>query len=876
MRIVIDLQGAQSPANGAGDIGRRALALTEAMLRSSRDHEIVLALNSRYPDAIDQIKARLDGLAAPENFRVWQSAPPSSPCHARAQEKLYEAFLASLHPDVVLVTRLFESPGDPIVASIGSFAPLLTAVMLHDLDLSISPRQSFDDPMRGSRHLRKIADLRRANMWLATSDLSRREGVDHFGLDRERCFEVPMAIDEAEIFKWREAAQRVLDGLESLNETSKPSRPEVPGFHRLRPRLAYVTPLLRQGSDIASQCAALLPALSHYYDIELITDQQEMDAPLLATGFPVRTFDGFRNNEPDFDRVLYHFGNTELHEPMFDLLAENPGVVVLHDFYLGNAQACRESRADGTHAWTEALYASHGYPAVAERYRARDVAEIAVKFPCNFEVIAHAQGVLVHSQDAIELARQWFDRSVSEEWALIPAPRASDDEQAKDACARDHAAAIESFAAEAAHGRDGLIEAIRASDGPLADWEAAELATAIALSLPPPAPRRQLFIDVSELVQRDAKSGIQRVVKALLRALVDAPPVGYRIEPVYAEFGRQGYRYARKFMLDFLGCPVDALEDAPLDFRRGDVFAGLDLQPHLVPAQRAYYRRLRHAGVRVEFVVYDLLPILLAKRFAAGAAEIHAKWLEVVAENDGALCISQAVANELSSWVQDNVPEQRRKGLSIRAFKLGADLDASSPGAALPTDATGVLAAISALPSFLMVGTVEPRKGQLTALDAFEQLWAKGVQASLVIAGKQGWMVDDLAARLRRHRERGKRLFWIENASDAYLEKLYASSTCLLAASEGEGFGLPLIEAAKHGLAILASDLPVFREVAGTHAYYFDGNAPALAAAVIDWLALFGRDAHPRSEKMPFLTWQQSAEAFKAALFGIPGQSAGH
>lgn len=44
------------------------------------------------------------------------------------------------------------------------------------------------------------------------------------------------------------------------------------------------------------------------------------------------------------------------------------------------------------------------------------------------------------------------------------------------------------------------------------------------------------------------------------------------------------------------------------------------------------------------------------------------------------------------------------------------------------------------------------------------------------------------------------------------------SSTCLIAASFGEGFGLPLIEAAQHGLPIMARDIAVFREVAKEYA----------------------------------------------------------
>ena len=56
-------------------------------------------------------------------------------------------------------------------------------------------------------------------------------------------------------------------------------------------------------------------------------------------------------------------------------------------------------------------------------------------------------------------------------------------------------------------------------------------------------------------------------------------------------------------------------------------------------------------------------------------------------------------------------------------------------------------------------------------------------------------------------------MLWLEGISDEYLDKVYAASTCLIAASEGEGFGLPLIEAAQHKLPIIARDIPVFREV---------------------------------------------------------------
>jgi glycosyltransferase involved in cell wall biosynthesis len=159
-----------------------------------------------------------------------------------------------------------------------------------------------------------------------------------------------------------------------------------------------------------------------------------------------------------------------------------------------------------------------------------------------------------------------------------------------------------------------------------------------------------------------------------------------------------------------------------------------------------------------------------------------------------------------------------------------------------------------------MVGTLEPRKGHAQVLDAFEQLWRDKHEMNLVLVGKQGWLVESLTERLRNHPEMNNRLFWLEGISDEYLEAVYADSTCLIAASYGEGFGLPLIEAAQHKLPIIARDIRVFREVAGEHAFYFSAaTSDELAQSITDWLALYRTKEHPRSDQMSWLTWKDSA-----------------
>lgn len=417
--------------------------------------------------------------------------------------------------------------------------------------------------------------------------------------------------------------------------------------------------------------------------------------------------------------------------------------------------------------------------------------------------------------------------------------------------------AIETLAQRSPHA--AYRKLVRASAPQCPDAELPALAAAIAFNHAPTAPR-QLLVDVSAVVQSDLKTGIQRVVRSILLSMIADPPPGFRIEPVYSHGGNRSYQYARQFGLGMVGETGLLLEDAPVDLRPGDIFFGLDLFTNGTSQNEALLQSMRARGVGIYFVVFDILPMLRPDVFPFGTEQYFGDFLRTVHKvSDGVLCISRAVADELAAWIEAQ-GLTRRAPLRLGHFHLGADIDASAPSFGLPPDAAQVLDALAQRPSFIMVGTVEPRKGHTQALDAFELLWERGEDVNLVVVGKQGWMMEKLCERMAAHPEKSKRLFWMNGISDEMLLKLYAASSALLSPSEGEGFGLPLIEAAQHGIPIIARSLPVFREVAGEHAYYFDGLAPsALADAIQAWLLLQREGKAPQSTGMPWLTWDQSA-----------------
>ena len=137
---------------------------------------------------------------------------------------------------------------------------------------------------------------------------------------------------------------------------------------------------------------------------------------------------------------------------------------------------------------------------------------------------------------------------------------------------------------------------------------------------------RQLLVDISVLVRNDAKSGIQRAVRSILLQILQAPPNGFRVEPVYSD-GKHFY-YARRFVLGVLDTQQICLDDGLMEVQHGDIFIGLDLSPEIIPASRSVLNEFRLSGVEIFFVVYDLFPLLRPDWCDVGVAFTYSEWMK--------------------------------------------------------------------------------------------------------------------------------------------------------------------------------------------------------------------------------------------------------
>jgi glycosyltransferase involved in cell wall biosynthesis len=371
------------------------------------------------------------------------------------------------------------------------------------------------------------------------------------------------------------------------------------------------------------------------------------------------------------------------------------------------------------------------------------------------------------------------------------------------------------------------------------------------------------LVDISDLAQTGGiHPGMSRVSRCLLLEWLENPPSGYLLKPI-CDDGR-GYKYVstediqiklkRRERLPLLG-EVYAAD--------GDIFLGLDWMPFYMVMRKNAYRFWKDSGVRLFWILHDIIPIRHPEYYNIATDVIISRWLDGILEfAEGVVTVSRFVADDIASYCHERAIHRGEKlkiAYSYNACDMKPDV-----AEVLPTREKN---------SFLMVGTVTLRKGHEQVLDAFERLWAEGVDAKLLIIGAPGWQADKLIKKMKNHAEQGKKLVWLQKADDDCLKEAYLRSSALIYSSFAEGFGIPLVEAASFGLPVISRDLPLFREVAGDCAFYFDGSRPEdLSEAIKKWLELSERDKVPSSRGMPAeTTWHESAEKWKRLIFNDSG-----
>ncbi|MFO1104226.1 MAG: glycosyltransferase family 1 protein [Methylocystis sp.] len=365
-----------------------------------------------------------------------------------------------------------------------------------------------------------------------------------------------------------------------------------------------------------------------------------------------------------------------------------------------------------------------------------------------------------------------------------------------------------------------------------------------------PLPARRLLVDVTGTIKRDAGTGIQRVVKEVTRGLYGGESFDIPAVAVRCADGR--LLTANGFVAELVG--GDAAPDSEIAIEAGDRFLMLSDSWNAFDALAPIFEKIRGEGGEIVTCIFDLIPELYPHACHEVTVPRYRDWLrKALLESDGFLAISRTVADELADYVAAQ-GLAHRPGLKIGWFHCGSDLALRADAA--PNDK--ITAAVAGDgPVFLAVGTIEPRKGQRVALRAFEELWANKRDIRLIVVGRRGWFEEATVNEILTHAEFGRRLFWFDDVDDDALSFLYDHAAALIFPSYAEGFGLPIVEAARRGRPAICSDIPVFREVGGSGALYFRVNdAKALAQTIADFLD--GRRAGD-PEQVLRVAWREAA-----------------
>lgn len=165
----------------------------------------------------------------------------------------------------------------------------------------------------------------------------------------------------------------------------------------------------------------------------------------------------------------------------------------------------------------------------------------------------------------------------------------------------------------------------------------------------------------------------------------------------------------------------------------------------------------------------------------------------------------------------------------------------------------------------LFVGNIEPKKNLLNLLKAFKIFTQKfSLKYQLLLVGSKRHNSSDIYKAYKKIKFTVKEVKFLDYVDFQDLPYFYSGAKLFIMPSLYEGFGLPPLEAMACGTPVVASDIPVFREILGDAALLVDPFAPEKIAAAIHRIltdSALAKDLTQKGiERIKLFPWETTAK----------------
>ena len=819
MKYLVDVQGLQTASRSRG-IGRYVTGLVHAMIRCKRESdEIYLLLNANdyrsYFDIYDEFSNELPY----ENFVKFYSPFPNNYSSSVASRDInrnrsagmlmYETAVLSIRPDIFLIGSPIESPFENFLCCLRKIRQYcIVELIIYDFIIYEHHDEYINSNIEKKYYADRLQDIKNADIWFTISEYTKKHAelfckgdikLVNVNCDSSVCFNENKDNDCDFFFK------RI--------EQSKPYIMYAGGSDSRKNVISLVKAYANLPKEIINRFELVLVSGKGKFDDKLFSliSSLNIQKKCKILGF-------IKDSEL---KILYQ--NCSLF--VFPSFQEGFGLSVLEAMKCGAPVICSNSTS---------LPELIAYPK-------------ALFDPCNPISICNLMNYyLIHFDELCLLKKHCIERSKYYSWNKTAKTIFNTDvsiiRNKKNVYSEDNFKIYNEV-------KNKLLVYEEEYNNELS-WLIEQQFL---------RRKRRIYIDITMLNISDSKTGIQRVEKNILKYAKNIISDSYEFYPVYLT--EDGYKYATKFISFFKTDNENDNFNLIVEFMPFDILLLPELccEPYYLNLQRI--KLLESINVKCYFILYDLIPITDPSTTDVGIRNNFVNYLDLICSSSGVICDSETILYTFKNWLNNNSKRVRYDFL-FEWFHLGADFSSRVYDIKnLSYEENALISKLEKTPTFLVVSTIEPRKGHYQTIKAFEVLWKKSLDVNLVFVGKKGWNVEDLVSYMRNHPELNKHFFWLNGITDELLNAIYSVSSCVIVASIAEGFGLSIVEAAHYNKPLILRELEVFREITHDSATYFSGSEPNdIASCVEKWLHTYNCNKVLGPDGVEVLSWCDSVK----------------